>query len=121
MKLLVVGGGGREHAIIKKLKENPEIEEIFALPGNGGIARDATCVPIGAKDLDGIVRFAREQGVEFAVVAPDDPLVLGAVDRLQAAAERLGRTAVAAFPDSDTAQRYDRLARAMLAASEDVI
>ena len=78
MKLLVVGGGGREHAIIKKLKENPEIEEIFALPGNGGIARDATCVPIGAKDLDGIVRFAREQGVEFAVVAPDDPLVLGA-------------------------------------------
>ena len=85
MKLLVVGGGGREHAIIKKLKENPEIEEIFALPGNGGIARDATCVPIGAKDLDGIVRFAREQGVEFAVVAPDDPLVLGAVDRLQAA------------------------------------
>lgn len=82
MKLLVVGGGGREHAIIKKLKENPEVTEIFALPGNGGIAKDATCVPIGATDLDGIVKFARENQVDYAVVAPDDPLVLGCVDRL---------------------------------------
>ena len=58
MKLLVVGGGGREHALIKKLKENPSVTEIFALPGNGGIAADATCVPIGAKDIEGIVNFA---------------------------------------------------------------
>ena len=82
MKLLVVGGGGREHAIIKKLKENPEVEKIYALPGNGGIAADAECVPIGAKDIPAIVTFALEQQVDYAVVAPDDPLVLGAVDAL---------------------------------------
>ena len=82
MKLLVVGGGGREHAIIKKLKENPEVEKIFALPGNGGIAADAECVPIGAKDIPAMVAFALEQQVDYAVVAPDDPLVLGAVDAL---------------------------------------
>ena len=82
MKLLVVGGGGREHALIKKLKENPSVTEVYALPGNGGIAADATCVDIGAKDIDGIVRFARENAIDFAVVAPDDPLVLGAVDAL---------------------------------------
>ncbi len=84
MKLLVVGGGGREHAIIKKLKENPEVEKIFALPGNGGIAADAECVPIGAKDIPAMVAFAVEQQVDYAVVAPDDPLVLGAVDALNA-------------------------------------
>ena len=83
MKLLVVGGGGREHAIIKKLKENKDVEKIFALPGNGGIAADATCVNIGATDLDAIVAFARDNGIDYAVVAPDDPLVLGCVDRLK--------------------------------------
>ncbi len=82
MKVLVVGGGGREHAIIKKLKENSCIDEIFALPGNGGIASDATCVGIGATDIDGIVNFAKENAIDYAVVAPDDPLVLGCVDRL---------------------------------------
>lgn len=82
MKILVVGGGGREHAIIKKIKENPNVSEIYALPGNGGIAADATCVAIGAKDIDGIVKFATETGIDFAIVAPDDPLVLGAVDAL---------------------------------------
>lgn len=82
MKILVVGGGGREHAIIKKIKENPCVEEVFALPGNGGIAMDAKCVDIGAKDIDGIVKFASKQKIDFAIVAPDDPLVLGAVDRL---------------------------------------
>ena len=82
MKLMVVGGGGREHAIIKKLKENPNVEEIYALPGNGGIAADATCVPVSATDLDGIVAFAKDNAIDFAVVAPDDPLVLGCVDRL---------------------------------------
>ena len=85
MKLLVVGGGGREHAIIKSLKKNPEVTEIFALPGNGGIAADAVCVPIGATEIDKIVAFAKEQGVDYAVVAPDDPLVLGCVDALEAA------------------------------------
>ncbi len=84
MRILVVGGGGREHTIIKKLKENPAVTEIFALPGNGGIAADATCVEIGAKDIDGIVKFASENAIDYAVVAPDDPLVLGCVDALQA-------------------------------------
>ena len=84
MKLLVIGGGGREHAIIKKLKENKSVPEIFALPGNGGIAQDATCVPIGAKDIDAIVAFAKDNAIDYAVVAPDDPLVLGAVDALSA-------------------------------------
>ena len=84
MKILVVGGGGREHAIIQKLKENPEVTEIFALPGNGGIAADATCVAIGAKDIESIVAFAREKSIDYAVVAPDDPLVLGCVDALEA-------------------------------------
>ena len=83
MKLLVVGGGGREHAIIKKLKENSAVTEIFATPGNGGIAKDATCVNIGAKDIDAIVKFAVETGIDYAVVAPDDPLVLGCVDALE--------------------------------------
>ena len=82
MKILVVGGGGREHAIIKKLKENPAVETIYALPGNGGIAQDATCVAIGAKDIPAIVEFAKANTVDFAVVAPDDPLVLGCVDEL---------------------------------------
>ena len=82
MKILVVGGGGREHAIIKSLKKNPEITEIIACPGNGGIAKDATCVNIAATDLDGIVNFAKENAIDYAVVAPDDPLVLGCVDRL---------------------------------------
>ena len=84
MKLMVVGGGGREHAIIKKLKENPSVEEIFALPGNGGIAADATCVAIGAKEIDKIVEFAKTNAIDYAVVAPDDPLVLGCVDALNA-------------------------------------
>ncbi len=79
---MVVGGGGREHAIIKKLKENKNIETIYALPGNGGIAKDAVCVNIGAKDIDGIAEFAGKNNIDFAVVAPDDPLVLGAVDKL---------------------------------------
>ena len=83
MKILVVGGGGREHAIIKKIKENKEVAEIFALPGNGGIAQDATCVNIGAKDIENIVKFALDNSIDYAVVAPDDPLVLGCVDALQ--------------------------------------
>ena len=83
MKLMVIGGGGREHAIIKKLKENPAVEEIYCLPGNGGIAADAVCVPeIGAKDIPAQVKFAKAHRIDYAVVAPDDPLALGAVDAL---------------------------------------
>ncbi len=80
---MVVGGGGREHAIIKKIKENKEVTEIFALPGNGGMAKDATLVDIGAKDIEKIVEFAVENAIDYAVVAPDDPLVLGCVDALE--------------------------------------
>ena len=84
MDVMVVGGGGREHAIIKKLKVCKGVDKIYALPGNGGIAEDAECVNIGAKDIVGAVAFAKEKGIGFAVVAPDDPLVLGMVDALEA-------------------------------------
>ena len=80
---MVVGGGGREHAIIKKLKENKTIDKIYALPGNGGMKDDAICVNVGAKDIEGITEFAVNNNIDFAVVAPDDPLVLGAVDALE--------------------------------------
>lgn len=83
MKIMVIGGGGREHAIIKKLKENKAIDKIYALPGNGGIENDAVCIPIGACEIDKIVDFASSERIDYAVVAPDDPLVLGAVDRLE--------------------------------------
>ena len=85
MNILVVGGGGREHAIIKKLKENKDIGKIYAAPGNGGIAADAECVPIGAKEIDALVAFAVEKRIDYAVIAPDDPLVLGAVDAMNEA------------------------------------
>lgn len=83
MKIMVIGGGGREHAIIKKLKENKAIDKIYALPGNGGIENDAVCIPIGACEIDKIVDLASSEKIDYAVVAPDDPLVLGAVDRLE--------------------------------------
>ena len=84
MKIMVIGGGGREHAIVKKLKENPNVTALYCLPGNGGIAKDAVCVPIAATNLDSIVRFAKEHSIDYAVVAPDDPLAMGAVDLLEA-------------------------------------
>lgn len=83
MRIMIIGSGGREHAIIRKLKENPKAETLFCLPGNGGIAADAICVPIAANDINEIVKFALNEKVDFAVVAPDDPLVLGAVDALE--------------------------------------
>ena len=85
MKVLVVGSGGREHAVIKKLRESATVDKIYALPGNGGIAQDAECVPIGAMELEKIRDFAVEKGIGLAVVTPDDPLVAGAVDLLEAA------------------------------------
>ena len=81
---IVVGGGGREHAVIKKQKHSPQVGTIYALPGNGGMAEDAVCVNIAATDIDSIVKFAWENKIDYAVVTPDDPLVLGAVDALEA-------------------------------------
>lgn len=83
MNIMVIGGGGREHAIIKKIKQNLKVNKVYALPGNGGIARDAECVNIGAKDIEKQVEFAVANNIDFAVVAPDDPLILGAVDALE--------------------------------------
>ncbi len=88
MKVLVVGGGGREHAIIWKLKQNPEIDELFCAPGNGGISKLATCVPIKATDIEGVVNFSKEHKIDFVMVAPDDPLVAGMVDALETAGIR---------------------------------
>ncbi len=85
MDIMVIGSGGREHAIIKKIKQNPKVNKIYALPGNGGISVDAICVDIGAKDIQKQVKFAVENKIDFAIVAPDDPLVLGAVDELEKA------------------------------------
>ena len=84
MKILVVGGGGREHAVIRALHHNDNVTEIFALPGNAGMSREAVCVSISATDIDGIVAFGQEHCVDYAVVTPDDPLVLGCVDALEA-------------------------------------
>ena len=82
MKVLVVGGGGREHAIVKKLKESKEITALYCAPGNGGIAADAVCVPIKATDVDAIAEYAAKEHMDYVVVAPDDPLCMGLVDRL---------------------------------------
>ena len=97
MKLLVVGGGGREHAIVKKLKESDLCTEILCAPGNGGIADDARCVPVAATDIDGQVELAKKEQVDYVVVAPDDPLALGLVDRLaEAGIPAFGPSAAAA-------------------------
>ena len=85
MKLLVVGSGGREHAVIRKLKENKEIEKIYCAPGNGGISADAECVDIKATDKENMVKFAKENAIDFCVVTPDDPLALGMVDEMEEA------------------------------------
>ena len=82
MKVLVVGSGGREHAIIRKLKESPKTEKLWCAPGNGGIAADAECVAINAMDIDGVVDFAKKNAVDLVFVAPDDPLAAGMVDAL---------------------------------------
>ena len=82
MNVLVIGSGGREHAIVKKIKENKTVEKLYALPGNGGMAMDAECVDIGVMDFPKIVDFAVEHKIDFAVVAPDDPLAGGLVDEL---------------------------------------
>ena len=100
MKVLVVGGGGREHAIIRKLKENKEIDRLYCAPGNGGISFDAECVNIKATDVEKMVAFAKEAGIDFAVVAPDDPLVLGMADAMEEAG-------IQAFGPSNLAARIE--------------
>ena len=100
MKILVVGGGGREHAIIKKIKENKDVTAIYALPGNGGMAKDAICVNIGAKDIEKIVEFAVENNIDFAVVAPDDPLMLGMVDALEKEGIKMAQAEVTMLPQT---------------------
>ena len=101
MKLLVVGGGGREHAIIRKLLESPKVERIYCAPGNGGISCDAQCVDINAMDKDSMVTFAKQNGIDFAVVAPDDPLAAGMVDAMEEAGiPAFGPTANAAVIES---------------------
>lgn len=84
MKLLVIGSGGREHAIVRALKKSPRVAEIHVLPGNGGISEDAICADISATDIDGAVAYAKDHGIDYAVVAPDDPLCLGMVDAMEA-------------------------------------
>lgn len=112
MKVMVVGGGGREHAIVRSLAKNPQVEEIFALPGNGGIAKDATCVDIGATDIPALVEFAVSHDIDLAVVAPDDPLVLGAVDALEAAGiPAFGPNADAAIIEGSKVFAKDLMAR----------
>ena len=88
MKVLVIGGGGREHAIVHTLKKSPKVDHIWCAPGNGGIAAEAECVPIKATDIDGMVAFAKEHKPDLVMVAPDDPLALGMVDALEAAGIR---------------------------------
>ena len=84
MNIMVIGGGGREHAIIKKLAANRDVTKIYALPGNGGIAADAECVDVRATDIEGIKAFAQSNGtIDYAVVAPDDPLAMGCIDALE--------------------------------------
>ena len=98
MKLLVIGSGGREHAVVRALKKSPRVNEIHVLPGNGGIAEDAVCAPVSATDVEGVVAYARAHGIDYAVVTPDDPLCLGMVDAL-------GEAGIPAFgPDRRAAE-----------------
>lgn len=101
MKILVIGGGGREHAIIRKLKESPRVEKLYCAPGNGGISRDAECVPISAMDIEQVVAFSKENHMDLVFVAPDDPLAAGMVDALEKAGiQAFGPRAAAAVIES---------------------
>lgn len=97
MKILVLGSGGREHAIVRKLKESPKVTKLYCAPGNGGISHDATCVPISVMDKEKVTAFAKENGIDLVFVAPDDPLAAGMVDALNEAGVRaFGPNAAAA-------------------------
>ncbi len=112
MKVLVVGGGGREHAIIRKLKESPQVTELYAAPGNGGIGYDAVCVPIGATEVERLCAWAEENRMDYVVVAPDDPLAMGLVDLLEEKGiPAFGPTAAAARIESSKAFAKDLMKR----------
>ena len=112
MKVMIVGGGGREHALLEALRKNPKIDAFYALPGNGGMAKHATCVPIPATDLDAIVAFAQEHNIDFAVIGPDDPLILGLTDRLRAIGVRcFGPSAAAAAIEGSKSFAKDLMKR----------
>ena len=112
MKILMVGGGGREHALIRALKKSPRQPELLCAPGNGGISRDARCFDVAATDVDGMVALAKEQQVDLVFVAPDDPLAAGMVDRLQQAGIRaFGPTAAAAQIEASKAFSKDLMKR----------
>jgi len=112
MKVMIVGGGGREHALLEALRKNPKIDTLFALPGNGGMESHATCVPVPATDLDGIVSFAMEHKIDFAVIGPDDPLILGLADRLRGAGVRcFGPSAAAAAIEGSKSFAKDLMKR----------
>ena len=110
MKILIVGGGGREHAIAKKLAENPKVEKMWAAPGNGGMASLCTLVPLKATDVEGVVAFCKENPVDYVVVAQDDPLCLGMVDALaEIGVPAFGPTKAAALaPASDDVNTLHR-------------
>lgn len=109
MKVLVIGGGGREHAIVHTLKKSPKVDHIWCAPGNGGIAAEAECVPIKATDIDGMVAFAKEHKPDLVMVAPDDPLALGMVDALEAAGIPCLRSAPRTLPSSRAASPLRRI------------
>ena len=112
MRVLIVGGGGREHAIAWKLKQSPRISQLFCAPGNAGIAELAACVPIKATDLDALVCCARTEAIDLVFVAPDDPLALGLVDRREAAGIRaFGPRSNAAVLESSKAFAKDLMRR----------
>lgn len=112
MKILVIGGGGREHAIVKKLKESKKVTELYCMPGNAGIAEDAVCVKGSATDFDTICAFAVENKIDLVFVAPDDPLSLGLVDRLNALGIRaFGPVAAAAKLEGSKAFAKDFMKR----------
>jgi phosphoribosylamine--glycine ligase len=101
MNILVIGGGGREHAICTALKNSPRVDKLYCAPGNGGIASVAECVDIKATDIEGVIRFVESNPIDFVMVAPDDPLALGMVDALEEAGIRtFGPRANAAILES---------------------
>ena len=112
MRVLVVGGGGREHALCWAIAASPLVEALFCAPGNAGIAGDAVCVPVAAEDIDGILRFVRDERIGFVVVGPEAPLVAGLVDRLdEAGVKAFGPTAAAARLEGSKAFAKDLCAR----------